>query len=129
MTIEAFDLGFDEFEDDERLHAETLENFPRDIRRKELLTPEEVKRRAKSAVLRWQYGITIEDYDAMYIAQNGLCAVCKSTEKLVVDHCHTTGKVRGLLCHFCNAGLGFFRDDLKVMHAAFYYLKASIVKS
>lgn len=64
------------------------------------------------------YRITIEDYDEMYIAQNGKCAVCGSEniidgkrKMLCVDHNHETGKVRGLLCRDCNLAAGLLEDD------------------
>ena len=56
------------------------------------------------------YGITIEDYETMFANQNGVCKICqktcKSGKNLAVDHCHKTGKVRGLLCATCNTSLG-----------------------
>lgn len=55
--------------------------------------------------------------------QNGLCAICKlPTESLVLDHCHDTGKIRGLLCGTCNTGLGMFRDSVETVRAATDYL-------
>lgn len=64
------------------------------------------------------YGITQEQREAMEKEQGGLCASCGNpprgrghTAKLFVDHCHTTGRVRGLLCHPCNVALGLLRDD------------------
>ena len=57
------------------------------------------------------YGLTIEDYDGMLIAQNGVCAICKegpSEFRLAVDHNHETGAIRGLLCNSCNVRLGWF---------------------
>jgi len=63
----------------------------------------------------------------LFKAQRGRCAICKRTEaqigqRLFVDHCHKTGRVRGLLCRTCNSGLGFFRDDSDLMWQAFAYL-------
>jgi Recombination endonuclease VII len=70
------------------------------------------------------YGITIEDYNAMFIRQGGACAVCRRTgQKLVVDHCHLTGKVRALLCSTCNSALGFWRDNANIIRAAAAYLE------
>ena len=63
------------------------------------------------------YGITQEEYDRLLLTQDGHCAICPrkpEDEKfgvLHVDHSHTTGAVRGLLCHKCNTGGGLFNDD------------------
>ena len=74
-----------------------------------------------------RYGITVDDYNQMLAEQNGACAICKcppTTKRLAIDHCHTTGKVRGLLCGPCNVSLGQFRDDPRVLlEAAKYLLK------
>ena len=53
------------------------------------------------------------------------CVICGSDEKLVVDHCHTTGQVRGMLCGHCNRGLGHFRDDPTLLEFARIYLLSS----
>ena len=76
--------------------------------------------------LKQRYGITPDDYAAMFTAQGGACAICKRhpENKLAVDHCHTSGKVRGLLCMNCNQALGKFRDDTKIMEAAIAYLQS-----
>jgi hypothetical protein len=62
----------------------------------------------------------------MLARQRGVCAICKrSDQTLCVDHCHATGKVRGLLCAKCNSTLGFCDDDPKRLLAAIAYLQAS----
>lgn len=76
------------------------------------------------------YGITSEDYDKMLLEQNNSCAICKvhlmDLKKTPnIDHCHSTGKVRGLLCNNCNFGLGFFKDNVDNMLEAILYLKKS----
>lgn len=79
------------------------------------------------------YGITLEEYERMHEAQGGVCAICKCAElkkhkitgevmMLAVDHDHTTGKIRGLLCSQCNHGLGNFRDSRSLLQAASAYL-------
>jgi hypothetical protein len=80
------------------------------------------------------YGITAEDYYNMLADQNNKCAVCESEEvnnsrissgKLFIDHCHTTGKVRGLLCSKCNHGIGLLNDDTALLQKAIEYLNKS----
>ena len=77
--------------------------------------------------LRNKYNITPAQYDAMFNAQNGRCAICDKTpqengKRLTIDHCHKTGKVRGLLCYRCNTGLASFKDELRLVSEAVTYL-------
>ncbi len=66
----------------------------------------------------------------MFEKQNGECRICNVKlnknryvgDMAVVDHCHTTGKIRGLLCNSCNRGLGYFRDNPKFLSNAISYL-------
>lgn len=63
----------------------------------------------------------------IYKAANGLCAICSSergTHNHSLDHDHATGKLRGILCHNCNVGLGHFKDDTALMHKAIAYLES-----
>ena len=60
-----------------------------------------------------KYGISSLDYEKMFVAQNGLCMICEKNKhlgrrRLHVDHCHVSGKIRGLLCSKCNGSLGWF---------------------
>jgi hypothetical protein len=103
-----------------------------DKRRYKRAWKNENPRAVKSMHLKRLYGITIDDYDAMLIKQSGVCAICGNHETrlaqdgqpsmLAVDHCHETGKVRGLLCHSCNNGIGFLNDDVDRIQAAIDYL-------
>lgn len=72
------------------------------------------------------YKITQEQYLLMLLEQDGRCAICRdpglSADDLVVDHCHESGAVRGLLCQACNQGLGRFRDDAARLIAAAHYV-------
>ena len=78
------------------------------------------------------YDIDLEFYEELLLKQDNKCALCESEgfkinpnskSLLVVDHCHTTGKVRGLLCHNCNRGLGLFQDNAEVLKRASEYVK------
>jgi hypothetical protein len=71
--------------------------------------------------------VTVEQYEQLFTAQAGLCAICKRTPesgRLCIDHCHETNKVRGLLCKLCNHGLGCFGDNLAGLRRAVEYLGA-----
>jgi hypothetical protein len=74
-----------------------------------------------------KYGMTIADYDRLLAKQHGACAICrrppKSGKPLNVDHCHTTGVVRGLLCFRCNYGLSYFAEDGVRLQRAANYLR------
>jgi hypothetical protein len=80
--------------------------------------------RRQGAHLERRYGISRADYAALLARQGGVCAICgKPPEKtLCVDHCHATGKVRGLLCRQCNFGLGCYAEDQTALIAALAYL-------
>jgi len=78
------------------------------------------------------FGITVEEYERMLAAQGGVCAICLRDPKtmkrrLNVDHCHTTGKVRGLLCTLCNKGIGYLREDPFIFFSALGYLQKHAV--
>lgn len=76
---------------------------------------------------KWRYGITREEYEAMFQRQGERCASCGSSEAGFrgwhIDHCHTTGIVRGILCRKCNLGIGYFDDDTEKLLAAVRYLE------
>lgn len=73
------------------------------------------------------YGISLEDYDLLYLKQDGCCAICgihqsSIKQRFHLDHCHTTGKIRGLLCQHCNHLLGRARDTRRILQSAIDYL-------
>lgn len=77
--------------------------------------------------LRRNYGLSIDDYENMLQTQQYSCAICgkhesKQSQRLSVDHCHTTGKVRQLLCAHCNSLLGMAKEDLDILEKAKQYL-------
>lgn len=89
--------------------------------------------KTKAIELRKQYGISLEEYRSKLEEQDGLCAICRrpgnvctgkdSKGSLAVDHNHTTGVIRGLLCHRCNTGLGAFLDKPGLLRIAALYLE------
>ena len=76
---------------------------------------------------KWRYGISSEDYDTMLEEQDNKCKIClgEFNDQTVtnIDHCHTTNKVRGILCPLCNRGLGHFKDNIKLLTKAINYLQ------
>jgi hypothetical protein len=71
-----------------------------------------------------RYGLSLADYRALEKRQGHACAICrKATRDLCIDHCHVTGRVRGLLCRSCNSTLGFCADDPRLLRAALAYLQ------
>jgi hypothetical protein len=86
---------------------------------------EAIKTKDKRKQYRREYGITPEQIEAMMTRQDSRCAICRTAFTLVpihVDHCHSTGRIRGLLCRDCNWGLGYFRDDAALLWNAIKYL-------
>ena len=89
------------------------------------------------------YGLTTEAYEKMLLEQNGLCACCGQSETrrvgrrkrsenvpmLHVDHCHKTGRIRGLLCSACNQALGLLEEDPQRIKALLYYVEERVLKS
>jgi hypothetical protein len=72
-----------------------------------------------------KYGLTPEGHEALRASQGGVCAACGNAAKLVVDHNHETGAVRGLLCQSCNSALGFAKDCPERLLALIEYLNNS----
>lgn len=75
-----------------------------------------------------RYGLSAKEYYKMLEKQKEVCKICNkkcsSKQTLSVDHCHKTGKVRGLLCIKCNTSLGMLNDDVSLFYSAIKYLKS-----
>jgi hypothetical protein len=90
--------------------------------------------KVKSEHLRYKYGINLEKYKEMLHKQNNVCAICHRPEtrrlyhdttrcfSLMVDHSHTSNKVRGLLCHKCNSAIGLLEENINTFQSAMDYL-------
>lgn len=83
--------------------------------------------RSRDSMLKINYGINIEEYNKMFLEQGGNCKICKIhqselNKRLAVDHCHESGKVRGLLCAKCNTGIGLLQEDISILAEAIKYL-------
>lgn len=90
----------------------------------------------KDKDLKKQYGIGLDEYNQMLKEQDGKCKICENEEvainpqtkeprRLAVDHCHSTGKVRGLLCSKCNTAIGALKDSVELLGKAILYLRSS----
>lgn len=93
--------------------------------------------RAHAKRIKFNYGVTIEQYREMLVAQKGVCAICEKPETMAqggrivplsVDHDHADDTVRGLLCRVCNAMLGQAKDNLDTLRAAISYLESHAAK-
>lgn len=123
--------------DNPERHQES--NKLRNKRWKEL-NPDYVKGLARVRTYRYrlrQMGITEEEIEKLYIEQNNCCAIClipfsknearwsggSGRDKPHIDHCHISGKIRGILCRSCNLGIGHFQDKIEALEKAIEYLK------
>ena len=96
------------------------------IYRKPDCKPCDNKRKAEANMLK-KFGMTPDDYNKMLEEQGHGCAICSTKEprgqgRFHIDHCHSTGKIRGLLCAKCNVGLGQFDDNIEKMSSAIRYI-------
>lgn len=83
------------------------------------------KQQEREYAIKYRYRLTVEQRDELFKKQNECCAICKTnqdTRGFSVDHCHKTGKIRGLLCNKCNTGLGMFGDNKENLKQAIEYL-------
>lgn len=91
------------------------------------LHPERVKLIERASKLRRKYGLSLDAWNELAVQQNFTCAICDTPQiemerGLFVDHDHSTGRVRGLLCNPCNRGLGYFKDRPILLQKAKDYL-------
>jgi hypothetical protein len=120
-------LGF--FRDDISVITRTIQYLGRDypvvVNSDRKARPDDADRPRVSQLnnnLRRNYGIDLNAYDEMLAEQNHGCWICGSSASLAVDHDHTNGKIRGILCRLCNGGIAFYRDDVNLMKKAIEYL-------
>ena len=113
-------------------YAKTYRQRPDVKKRESQRNKERIASGAKRAYhLKNAYGITPEKYDEMLAAQGGVCGICKGedtkhkSDKFNIDHNHSTGEVRGLLCGSCNTALGLFGDSVDTLMGAAAYLMSS----
>src|SRR3990167_340895 len=79
----------------------------------------------RESYLKRAYKLSLFEFERLKIAQHGKCAICGETvSRLVIDHCHKTHKVRGLLCTTCNAGIGQLKESIGLLANAIAYLKS-----
>jgi hypothetical protein len=101
---------------------------PKPPRTKKVVDEKVVKLETKKRMLKHRYSIDYNSYIQMYDEQDGKCKICGIEKELggsnglLVDHCHNTNKVRGLLCNNCNSGLGKFKDNKELLLRAIEYI-------
>lgn len=89
---------------------------------------EYMKNKTRRLHILQNYNLTLNDFDVLLNSQDNKCAICESKEpkgkgNFHIDHDHQTGKVRGLLCHKCNTGIGLLNDDIALLNKALQYLE------
>lgn len=92
--------------------------------------PYDRKRRTRNSNLKRKFGITIDEYDEMLFGQGGKCKICQVSyttlsQELNVDHNHSTGQIRGLLCSKCNTLVGYLEKNKHLLEVAEFYIKTS----
>jgi len=89
--------------------------------------PEKRKQSCRAHSLKSNFGITIDQWEALFDSQSRVCAICGCAETVGngwhTDHCHKTQKIRAILCHLCNTGLGKFKDEPKLLRKAAEYVE------
>lgn len=88
----------------------------------DLTSEEKARLKRKDYQLRSKYKISLADYQYVEEQQSGTCPICNQQKQLVVDHCHKSNKVRGLICHNCNILLGHSKDNVNTLSNAINYL-------
>lgn len=95
---------------------------------------QDFRQQKKKSHVKRRFGLTLEEYEKVYkkffVLQNGCCGICNKhqselSKPLVLDHCHKTGKFRGLLCFACNVSIGGLQDDAELCLKAYNYLRKS----
>lgn len=87
---------------------------------------EKRKRQVRASVLKTKYGISVAQFEQMLAKYEQGCWICKRQVKLCVDHCHSSGKTRGLLCGNCNSAIGMLRDSQDLLERAKAYLRGEL---
>lgn len=117
-----------------QFHKDKTKNGGRDHRCKDCRKLERNNHNIKfrNSNLKFRYNITLDDYNILFKKQKGLCKICRKSESLKyknnitnlsVDHCHKTGKVRGLLCRKCNKAIGLFKENISYLQRVIKYLE------
>lgn len=111
-------------------NREQFKEYRRDyMRKKRDANPALYKSKVRNRTLKHKYGITLDLWEALFKSQGNRCAICRSPDPKykgktwATDHCHTTGKVRGILCHHCNHMLGSAEDNVETLASAIEYLR------
>jgi hypothetical protein len=107
---------------DRKRYAENPEKRREAERKRRAENPEKYR----EACLKHNYGLTLDGFNVLLEMQNGLCCCCQEfMTKPCVDHCHSTGRVRGLLCNHCNHALGYAKDNPETLRRLAVYLNAN----
>lgn len=89
------------------------------------------REKRKEFLLKKRFGISLDEYNLLFSEQEGCCAICGAhqselSKSLAVDHCHSSGKIRGLLCIPCNVGIGNLQEKIEILESAIKYLDKDV---
>lgn len=108
-----------------RFYIKNKEKINRKHREYDRANKDKIRLQKRVSNLRRKYDLTIQEWNQICDSQQNICAICKKLAKLVVDHCHKSGKVRGALCDKCNQALGLFYENTDSLMNAITYLESN----
>jgi len=106
---------------DRRRTPEGKQSFRDSAKRYYSRNVEKCRKAGRENMYRAKYGLTGQQYKKLF--DGAVCEICKSELRLVLDHNHSTGRLRGILCGFCNSGLGYFKDSISLLKSAIVYIE------
>lgn len=132
VRAEQRQLNYEEYLAKQRAYRAANRDKLRELGRKYYRERRKFSPSIRKYTLKSAHGMTVGQYEEMLSKQGGVCAICyskdtarKDQKHFSVDHCHKTGRIRGLLCNLCNTGLGHFRDSTDILSRAISYLAIS----
>lgn len=119
---------YKQFHEQPHVKAKCYENSKKSINKFKKDKPDEYSERVRKQNLKSNYGLSVDEFDSLLRSQGGVCAICKTSEpggkhdQFIVDHNHTTGGLRSILCNDCNGAIGYFQDNVVIIQNLIDYI-------